>query len=206
MLDPPHAVVYQLKVALRGISPLIWRRLLVHAETSIADLHHILQLAMGWTNSHLHRFLIHSKEYGIVYDPKWIRLKDFRLRFRERFLYEYDFGDNWQHDIRVKEIVAANTKRRYPVCISGKRAAPPEGCGGVEVYLAQWRRWKYDFLCHQLQDRVRDANRDGLTDAENQESHEASYDPDQFDRRQVNAQLRRWVGGGQHEGASAGNH
>ena len=68
MLDPPNAVVYQLKVALRGISPLIWRRLLVHADTSIADLHLILQLAMGWTNSHLHRFLIHGKEYGIAYE------------------------------------------------------------------------------------------------------------------------------------------
>jgi hypothetical protein len=215
MLDPPHAVVYQLKVALRGISPLIWRRLLVHAETSIADLHHILQLAMGWTNSHLHRFLIHGKEYGIAYeggigfadDPKRIRLRDFRLRFRERFLYEYDFNDNWQHDIRVEEIVAANTERPYPVCIGGKRAAPPEECGGVEAYLAQWRHWKYDFLCHQLQDHGRDANRDCLTDEEDQESHESSYDPDHFDRRQVNAQLRRWVvRGGQHEGASTGSH
>src|ERR671923_1264279 len=91
MLDPPHTGVYQLKVALRGIGPLIWRRLLVRADTSIADLHHILQLAMGWTNSHLHRFLIHGQEYGIAYDggmgfdddPKQIRLADFRFRLRE---------------------------------------------------------------------------------------------------------------------------
>ena len=63
-----HAVLYQLKVALRVISPLIWRRLLVHADTSIADLHHILQLAMGWSNIHLQRFLIHGKKYGIASD------------------------------------------------------------------------------------------------------------------------------------------
>ena len=68
MLDPPNALVYQLKVVLREISPLIWRRLLVSADTSIADLHHILQLALGWTNSHIHRFLINGKEYGISYD------------------------------------------------------------------------------------------------------------------------------------------
>ncbi len=113
-------VVYQLKIALRGISPLIWRRLFVHAETSLADLHHILQLAMGWTNSHLHRFVIHGKEYGTAYDggmgfandPKRITLADFRFRLRERFVYEYDFNEHWQHDIRVEQIVEADTKRR----------------------------------------------------------------------------------------------
>jgi hypothetical protein len=201
MLDPPHTGVYQLKVALRGISPLIWRRLLVRADTSIADHHHILPLVMGWTNSHLPRFLIHGKEYGIAYaggmgfddDPKQIRVADFRFRLRERFLYEYDFGDHWQHDMRVEQILAADAKRTSPVCIGGKRAAPPEECGGAEVYLAQWRRWKYDFLCGRLQDRVRDAERDFFTDAEDEEIHEAGYDPDHFDRRQVNVQLRRWA-------------
>jgi transposase-like protein len=131
MPDQPQLVVYQLKIALRGISPLIWRRLLVDADTSLADLHHILQLAMGWTNSHLHRFLIRGQEYRIAYDggigfdddPKQIRLANFRLRLRERFLYEYDFGNNWQHDIRVEQIVAADTKRRSPVCIGGGSVA-----------------------------------------------------------------------------------
>ena len=68
MPELPNTVVYQLKITLRGISPLIWRRLLVRAETSLAELHHILQLALGWTNSHLHRFIIHGKEYGIAYE------------------------------------------------------------------------------------------------------------------------------------------
>src|SRR5262249_1854282 len=133
MLDPPNAIVYQLKVALRGISPLIWRRLLVSADTSLADLHHILQLAIGWTNSHLHRFLIHGKEYGIAYDggmgfaddPQQIRMADFRFRLRERFLYEYDFGDTWQHDVRMEQMLAAAESPPSPVCIGGKRAAPP---------------------------------------------------------------------------------
>jgi Plasmid pRiA4b ORF-3-like protein len=139
MPDQPQMVVYQLKVALRGISPLIWRRLLVRAETSVAELHHILQLTLGWTNSHLHRFIIHGKEYGIAYeggmgfadDPRRIRLADFCFRVRERFLYEYDFADNWQHDLRVEQILEAEARRIYPVCTGGKRAAPPEECGGA---------------------------------------------------------------------------
>jgi hypothetical protein len=201
MLDPPTALVYQLKVVLRGISPLIWRRLLVSAETSLADLHPILQLVMGWTDSHLHRFFIHGQEYGSAYDggrgfdddPKQVRVADFRFRLRERFLYEYDFGDYWHHDIRIEQIVAADPKCIYPVCISGKRAAPPEECGGVEMYLAQWRRWKYDFLCGRLQDRVRDVERDFFTEEEDEDRREAGYDPDHFDRRQVNVRLRRWA-------------
>ena len=156
---------------------------------------------MGWTNSHLHRFLIHGKEYGIAYDggmgfdddPKRIRVVNFRFRLRQRFLYEYDFGDNWQHAIRVEQIVAADAKRTYPVCIGGKRAAPPEECGGAAVYVAQWRRWKYDFLCGRLQDRVRDAERDLCTEEEGEEILEPGYDPDHFDRREGNAQWRRWA-------------
>jgi hypothetical protein len=205
MLDPPNTVIYQLKVALRGISPLIWRRLLVHADTSIANFHHILQLVIGWTSSHPHRFLIHGKEYGIAYDrgmgfaddPKQMRLTDFRFRLRERFLYEYDFTDHWQHDMRVEQILAADANRAYPMCIGGKRAAPPEDCGGVEAYLAQWRHWKYEFLCRRLQDRVKDGEQDSFTDEENEDSYELGYDPDHFDRRAVNAQLRQRVGGGQ---------
>jgi hypothetical protein len=200
MLNPPHALVYQLKVALRGISPLIWRRLLVSADTSIADLHHILQLAMGWTNSHLHRFLIHGKEYGIAYDggmgfaddPQQIRMADFRFRLRERFLYEYNFGDSWQHDVRIEQMLAAAGSPPYAVCIGGKRAAPPEGCGGVEAYLAQWRHWKYNFLRHRLRDGSKGTSDDVYVDEE-VEVNESAYDPDHFDRRQVNTQLRRWT-------------
>src|SRR5215831_15158807 len=85
MLATPNTVIYQLRITLRGISPLIWRRLLVRAETSLAELHHILQLALGWTNSHVHRFITHGKEYGIAYEggmgfadaPRRIRLADF---------------------------------------------------------------------------------------------------------------------------------
>jgi hypothetical protein len=206
MLEAQNVVIYQLKVALRGISPLIWRRLLVRADTSIAEFHYILQLVMGWTNSHLHRFVIHAKEYGIAYaggsgfadDPRQIRLGDFRFRPRERFVYEYDFGHHWQHDIRVEQIVAAHPHCAYPRCIGGKRATPPQECGGVEGYRAQWRRWKYDFLCQQLQGRGQDVEQDFFTGTEDEDSDKPGYNPEHFDRRAVNTQLRQWVmGGGQ---------
>ena len=86
----------------------------------------------------------------------------------------------------------AEWRHVYPGCIGGKRAAPPEECGGVEVYLAQWRRWKYDFLCHRLQGDGMDRKQDFLVDDEGEEIDEPGYDPEQFDRRAVNAQLRRW--------------
>jgi len=102
--------VYQLRIRLCAISPLIWRRILVRSDTSIAFLHHIIQLACGWTDSHLHRFVIHGKSYGIAYiggitftdDPRQVRLADFPFRPNERFAYTYDFCDLWRHEIRVE--------------------------------------------------------------------------------------------------------
>jgi hypothetical protein len=140
---PAAAVVYQLRIALRGISPLIWRRVRVHGDTTIADLQAIFQVVLGWTDEHLHRFVIHGKDYGISQiggigfrdDPHRVRLADLGLRVRERFLYEYDFTDGWQHDVRVEQIVPLDPGRRYPVCIGGRRAVPPEGCGGPRAFL-----------------------------------------------------------------------
>jgi Plasmid pRiA4b ORF-3-like protein len=92
---------YQLKVVLAEISPMIWRRLLVHGDTTLADLHYILQIAFGWSDFHLHRFILYGKEYGIPRiggywfhdDANHIRFADLGLRQRERFLYEYDGFD-----------------------------------------------------------------------------------------------------------------
>src|SRR6266700_1351757 len=98
--SPPPAgpFVYQLRVVLRHISPLIWRRLLVRSDSSIADLHATLQPALGWSDEHLHRFVIHGCQYGDGgrADPRRVRLSDLGLRVGERFLYEYDFTDGRQ--------------------------------------------------------------------------------------------------------------
>ena len=130
--------VYQLRIVLRAISPLIWRRLLIHAEDSIDDLHAALRIAFAWDGSHLHRFLIHGREYGddSALDPREVRLCDLGLRVGERFTYEYDFTDYWVHDIRLEAILAARPGRRYTVLTGGRRSAPPDGCGGAWAFLA----------------------------------------------------------------------
>ena len=139
----PEPVVYQLRVVLRSVSPLIWRRLLVRSDSTIADLHATFQLALGWSDEHLNRFVIHGREYGVWHEgglcfrdnPRHVRLANLGLRVRERFLYEYDFTDGWQHDVRVEQILPLEPGQYYPVCIGGRRAAPPEDCGGPWAFL-----------------------------------------------------------------------
>src|SRR5712692_3465290 len=135
--------VYQLRVVLRAVSPLIWRRLLVRSNSTIADLHVTLQLALGWSDEHLNRFVIHGREYGVWHDggigfrddPRHVRLTNLGLRVRERFLYEYDFTNGWQHDVRVEQILLFDPGQHYPICIGGRRAVPPEDCGGPWAFL-----------------------------------------------------------------------
>ena len=144
---------------LRGVSPLIWRRLLVPDTTTIADLHAVLQTAFGWADEHLHRFVIHGREYGISYpggvgfrdNPRRVSLAGFGLRVGERFVYDYDFIDGWRHDIRVEQLVPPEPGRSYPVCTGGRRAGPPEDCGGAWAFLELRQR-------HCLPDRRRDGS------------------------------------------------
>jgi len=141
--------VYQLRVVLAGISPLVWRRLLVPAETSVAGLHEILQTAFGWSDEHLHRFTIQAVEYGLwrpgsagfSRDARQVLLSGFGLRRGERFTYEYNFFAGWRHDIRVEEILPRSPRRRYPAFAGGARQAPPEHFGSPEEFLALRQRW-----------------------------------------------------------------
>jgi hypothetical protein len=147
--DAPIGEVYQLRAVLAGISPLIWRRLLVANDTSIAELHEILQTVFGWDDDHLHRFTIHAVEYGLdqpggtgfLHDARRVRLSRFGLRPGERFTYEYDFIAGWRLDIRVEQIGPHRPGQRYPACTAGARAAPPGSCRSVYDYLALRRRW-----------------------------------------------------------------
>ena len=154
--------VYQLRVVLRAVSPLIWRRLLVRSDTTIADLHTTLQTALGWTDEHLNRFVIHGREYGVSHNggigfrdnPRPVRLADLGLRVGERFVYEYDFTDGWQHDLRVERVLPLEPLRRYPVCIGGRRAVPPEDCGGSWAFHELRQRYSIISIADQLMELV----------------------------------------------------
>jgi hypothetical protein len=128
--------IYQLRIVLRGISPLIWRRVLVPGKTTLAHLHTILQILFAWSDEHLHSFYIHGKEYGSGGAPTHdVRLHDLRLHRGERFRYVYDFGAHWDCDIRLEALLPRTSRQVYPVCTGGKRAAPPEDCWGAWGYL-----------------------------------------------------------------------
>ena len=126
--------VYQLKIALRGISPIVWRRLKIAGNTDLGDLHTIIQLAMGWKDYHLHTFRIYAKDYGTYKpggmlfedDPKKVFLSDFRFRVGDRFEYAYDFTAGWVHDIRIEAIESTDTPAPAPVCTGGHGFCPPE--------------------------------------------------------------------------------
>jgi len=177
--------VYQIKVTLENSKPPIWRRLLVPANLTLGDLHYILQIAMGWTDSHLHQFKVGEKVYGVPHPRMEWTLDEDRIELaqiipgeKSRFRYEYDFGDSWTHLILVEKILPAEPGKTYPICLTGKRNCPPEDCGGV---------WGFaDFV-------------DAMADPKHPEHeslkewHGEDFDPEAFDLDEVNRML---TGGG----------
>ena len=196
--------LYQFHVCLRGISPMIWRRLLLRSTHTLADLHYALQIAFGWSDFHLHRFRIHGKDFsvphtgGLVFDytASKSQLADFHFRPGERFLYEYDFGDQWQHQIRLEQTLSFQPERTYPVCIGGKRSAPPEDCGGVGDFQQQRDEapWQGQQLLDQIAECVRQRDSTALQDlAEQIPTLQTWLTLDRFDRNQVNQQLQQYA-------------
>jgi hypothetical protein len=143
---PP--MVYQLKVTLIETDPPIWRRLRVAGKTTLARLDRIIQTAMGWTNSHLHTFtaggMVYAQPSGEwdfpVRNERRARLEQIAKEESEAFVYEYDLGDSWRHQVLVEEVCVASDDAEGPVCLSGERACPPEDCGGVHGYYETLER------------------------------------------------------------------
>jgi len=133
--------IYRLKVTLRGSRPPIWRRFLVPADITLKRLHDSLQAVMGWTDSHLHQFTAKGVVYGTTdHEFGMVRVSETRTtvaqilrRPKDRLMYEYDFGDSWEHDV-VLEAVLPPGSGRYPVVEGGRRACPPEDVGGISGY------------------------------------------------------------------------
>jgi hypothetical protein len=135
--------IYQLKITLKGIRPPIWRRVQVAGNIGLADLHDVIQTAMGWYDYHLHAFTIGGETY---YGDQESALElggrtTGRTRLNQvadcegaRLRYEYDFGDSWEHEVLVEKILPVEPGQRYPRCLAGRRACPPEDVGGVWGY------------------------------------------------------------------------
>ena len=132
--------VYQLKITLRGIRPPIWRRVQVSGTMRLARFHAVIQTVFGWTDSHLHQFLIDGESYGRPDDFDEDVVDEAKLTLAQvvggskRFTYTYDFGDDWEHDILVEKIIAGDSGSERPLCLGGKRHRPPEDCGGPWGY------------------------------------------------------------------------
>lgn len=178
--------VYQFKITLKDIRPPIWRRIQVPSDYTFWDLHVAIQDAMGWMDYHLHAFHVKNlktgrpEEVGIPDDeelsdfpisPGWERkISHYLSPERPHALYEYDFGDDWLHDIRLEKILPREKGVVYPRCVKGKRACPPEDCGGI---------WGYEELLKVIVD----------PDHEEYESMmewlDEGFDPDHFDPADV---------------------
>ena len=140
--SPAHNVIVQIKVKLLGVTkPPVWRRVQLRADTRLDQLHEILQAALGWENYHLHAFSFGEEEFG-PRDPELNldfsderqvtlgELTDIGARFR----YTYDFGDNWEHEILVEDLLDPNPDTHYPTLVAAKGACPAEDCGGTWGY------------------------------------------------------------------------
>jgi hypothetical protein len=199
--------IYQLRVVLRGISPLIWRRVLVHSETTLAHLHTILQILFTWSDEHLHSFHIHGREYGSSGAPTHgVLLRELCLHRGERFRYVYDFGAYWECEIRLEALLPLAPRRVYPECIGGKRAAPPEDCRGAWGYLERLDQHRLyppleamgvvtdalsTLFAADPQTSVREAlgDLDAFREAVDCLAAYEPFQPDQFDRHAVNTHL-----------------
>jgi hypothetical protein len=129
-------VAYQLKVTVRHTRPPIWRRLEIVNSSTLAQLHEVLQIAMGWTDDHLHQFVVGGVTYGAPgldsEDEGRVRLDQLLRRPKDQLVYEYDFGDGWEHVVALEKVVPVEPGRhRYPRVTGGRRACPPEDSGGV---------------------------------------------------------------------------
>lgn len=166
--------ILQLKATIVGIKPPVWRRLLVAESATLSDLHDALQGAFGWYDCHLHEFEIDGVRYGTDDGEGWgPPVKDERrgrlgkvASVGTTIRYVYDFGDDWVHKVAVEKMLPADPKIRYPVCVAGKRACPPEDCGGV---------WGYEHLLAAISDPHHPEHEEML------EWVGGSFDPEEFD-------------------------
>lgn len=185
---PPPQHIFQLRVTLRYIKPPVWRRFLVPDNWLLGDLHPVLVTVMGWAGYHMHAFRFgggfNPTEYSTrrmviecgprVQDENQVLLCYLIRRQGQTFSYEYDFGDSWQHEVKVEKILPYNPSVALPVCLAGARACPPEDCGSFPGYAK---------VLQVLQKAETAEDRD-------LRKWVGRYDPDHFDLEAVNRRLQ----------------
>jgi len=182
----PNTPIYQLKVVLLNIEPAIWRRLQVRENITLYGLHDYIQgVMLGWADCHMHEFEIGGKRYGVPLseyaDVPEMRLKDERqhklcqlIKHGDTFLYRYDLGDNWEHEIVVEKQLPPNPTIKYPVCLEGQRCCPPEDVGGP---------WGYEEFLEAIADPKHEEHKSYI------EWVGGSFDPEVFDLKRINEVL-----------------
>jgi len=181
---------YQIKVLLSHTKPPVWRRLIVDSRISLDALHDVLQISMGWTNSHMHQFVdrdgvIYAQSYDDEFMPSLgnkmieesaVLLSEVLKKEKDWIKYEYDFGDGWEHKIILEKMLPHKKNQFSVVCIKGKRACPPEDCGGP---------WGYAHMLEQLA-----APEDDEEYAELLEWLGDDFEPESFDLEETNEILQ----------------
>ncbi len=174
--------VYVIKVTLLGTSPPVWRRILVPREITLRNLRRTLQTVMGWTNSHLHQFVLRTQRFSgprsrvgtKVANENGTKLGELIWAVGAKLLYEYDFGDGWQHELLLEEVLLGDESFQQ-LCVAGQRCCPPEDCGGPEGFaellqaLQDVNHPSHDEVCEWLGDFV----------------------PESFSANDINRRLRR---------------
>ena len=181
------ATIHQLKMTLSRIRPPIWRRIQVPSDITLVRLHQVIQVTMGWIDYHLHQFEVGGLVYGdlSLNDDGWFdvlnertaRLARVAPSAKSRLRYQYDFGDDWEHVILVEAVLPPAPGVRYPICLKGKRACPPEDCGGP---------WGYANLLEAIADPAHPEHSDLLGWLGK------PFDPEAFDLEAINQRLARF--------------
>jgi hypothetical protein len=134
--------IYQIQVTLKDSDPPIWRRIQVPSHITLYRLQRIMQIVMGWENSHLHEFIINGTSYGESHPEYGLEMKTERRAKLDdlvptentEFIYKYNLDEEWEHLMLVEKIISPTPKVHYPRCVEGERACPPEDCGGILGY------------------------------------------------------------------------
>ena len=183
MTASPTKAIATLRIELKYIKPLIWRRVAVRTSMDLNGLHKVIQAAVGWLDYHLWEFVVEERKYGIP-DPDRPNVKNGATTKLATILasgvtecdYVYDFGDYWEHRIVAEQTGQAETGTKYPRFLGGERRCPPEDCGGPPGY--------FDFI-------ENIAHRNSKKAKEALDWYGGPYDPDNIDQEQIDITLGR---------------